>query len=319
MPFIKFGSSEELRLGEWVLAVGNPYGLSSTVTAGIVSAKGRNLDVIPNQFRIESFIQTDAAVNPGNSGGPLVNTAGEIIGINTVIKSPTGSYTGYSFAVPSSIVKKIIVDLREYGLVQRAVLGVEYQEINDNFKEQFAKELGVEDDNGLYVARVIEGEAADLAGIKKGDVIFEIDGKSIHNSPALKESMAKKRPNEKITIGIKRSGRVKHFDVVLRNMAGEAKLLNKNSSDIVTLLGGKFSEVSDRVLRSLDIDGGIQVVDVGDGLLRECGISEGYIITHINGKVIDSVSDLRTMSTSIELIDGIYQNGRGISYRVIKK
>ena len=319
LPFSTFGSSENLRLGEWVLAVGNPYGLSSTVTAGIVSAKGRNLDVIPNQFRIESFIQTDAAVNPGNSGGPLVNTNSEIIGINTVIKSPTGSYAGYSFAVPSSIVKKIIVDLIEYGIVQRAVLGVEYQEIDDTFKENYAKELGVSEDSGLYVARVLTNEAADIAGIRRGDIIFEIDGKKITNSPALKESMAKRRPNEKIDIGIKRDGQVKHFDVILRNMDGEAKLLNKNSIDVVSVLGGEFSEISNNTLRELNIESGVQVTNVGRGLLEECGIQEGYIITHINGRSINTISDLRTLPKQIQLIDGIYPNGRGMSYRVIEK
>ncbi len=316
LPFITFGSSDNLRLGEWLIAVGNPYGLNSTVTAGIVSAKGRNLDVIPNQFRIESFIQTDAAVNPGNSGGALVNTSGELVGINTVIKSPTGSFTGYSFAVPSSIVKKVIVDLMEYGIVQRGLIGIEYQEINESFVENFAEDLGISETSGLYVANVTEGGAAEAAGVKKGDVLFEFNGGEIGSSSALQEQIAKHRPGDKVQIGVKRDGNVKHFDVVLRNKVGEEKLLEKNSTDIATFLGGKFADVSDKVKKDLDISYGVQVTDIGSGLLSKCGIRRGYIITHINGNAVKSVDDLSRFTDNIDIIDGLYPNGKYISYSI---
>ncbi|MBQ5691402.1 MAG: trypsin-like peptidase domain-containing protein, partial [Alistipes sp.] len=173
LPVIEFGSSDALRLGEWVLAIGSPFDLQSTITAGIVSAKARQLDVIPNEFRIEAFIQTDAAVNPGNSGGALVNVEGKLVGINTVIKSPTGSYTGYSFAVPESIVRKVVNDLREYGIVQRALLGISYRYIDQEFVDQMGKDTGIKDVGGVYVASVAEGGSASDAGLRKGDVITE--------------------------------------------------------------------------------------------------------------------------------------------------
>ncbi len=200
LPNIPFGESDALRLGEWVLAIGSPYGLQSTVTAGIISAKARNLDIIPSQFRIESFIQTDAAVNPGNSGGALVNTRGELVGINTVIKSPTGSFAGYSFAVPTSIVKKVVVDLKEYGVVQRAMLGVTFQEINDAFIEQRGKETGINEKGGVYVVEVDPEGAAHAAGIRKGDVIIGIQELSIDNSSKLLEEIAK-APSERQSHG----------------------------------------------------------------------------------------------------------------------
>lgn len=317
LPFTTFGNSDKLRLGQWVIAVGNPYGLNSTVTAGIVSAKGRNLDVIPSQFRIEAFIQTDAAVNPGNSGGALVNEAGELIGINTVIKSPTGSYAGYSFAVPSSIVKKVIVDLMEYGLVQRGMLGIEYTEINEAFLETRAKELGVKEKQGLYIAKVTDGGAAEAAGIKEGDVLFELNGIAINGSSALQEQIAKNRPGESVNVGIKRDGNVKHFDAVLRNKAGETKLLEKNSVDMVSFLGGEFADLSDKAKKELKISSGVQVVKIGNGLLFKGGVKAGYIITHINGREVRSVSDLNRFTSKVETIDGLYPNGKYISYSII--
>ena len=185
LPTLPFGDSDALRLGEWVLAIGSPFDLQSTVTAGIVSAKARNLDVIPNEFRIESFIQTDAAVNMGNSGGALVNTRGELVGINTVIKSSTGSYIGYSFAIPETIVRKVVCDLREYGIVQRALLGISYRYIDQDFIDAMGERTGIDTIGGVYVASVSEGGAADEAGIRKGDVITEIDGVAITSSATL--------------------------------------------------------------------------------------------------------------------------------------
>lgn len=318
LPNIPFGESDSLRLGEWVLAIGSPYGLQSTVTAGIISAKARNLDVIPSQFAIESFIQTDAAVNPGNSGGALVNTRGELVGINTVIKSPTGSFAGYSFAVPTSIVKKVVVDLKEYGVVQRALLGVTVQEINENFIEQRGKETGITESGGVYVVDVDPAGAGHAAGIKEGDVILEIQGIKIDNSSKLLEEIARHRPNDKVTLKIKRGSNVKQIDVVLRNSSGNTGIVKSNVVAAADALGGRFAEISDRARKELKIDGGVQVVAVnGDGILAQARIRPGYIITAINDRPVRSLSDLTRITSKIEFIEGIYPDGRATSYSIV--
>ncbi len=319
LPTLTFGDSDALRLGEWVLAIGSPFDLQSTITAGIVSAKSRSLGAIPNQYGIESFIQTDAAVNPGNSGGALVNTAGELVGINTLIKSQTGSYIGYSFAIPSSIVRKVVVDLREYGVVQRAVLGVAYQEINDYFIENFGHEHGIDEPGGVYVAEVTAGGAAEEAGIRKGDVITEIDGVQLDGKARMSEVMSRYRPNDRIKISVKRDGAVKQFEAVLRNKAGKTELLARDYVDAIESLGGKFAEVSEKVRRELDIDGGVRVTGVDrDGILARLHVKEGFIITHINERAIRSMADLRAVDEPIEHIEGVYPNGRGVGYTIIK-
>ena len=318
LPTVPFGDSDKLRLGEWVLAVGNPYGLNSTITAGIVSAKGRDLNLTNNEMRIESFIQTDAAVNPGNSGGALVNTRGELVGINTVIASPTGSYAGYSFAVPTSIVQKVVMDLKEYGIVQRAMLGIRYLALTDAFlNTEEGKATGITEPGGLYIDSVEPGSAAEEAGIKAGDILVEFEGMPMHKTTELQEAMAKHRPNDKVNITVKRKGELKHFEVLLRNKAGEAKLLDKNSIDVKAVLGGTFAPISSKAKRSLRIDNGIQVTEVGNGLLKKSGIREGYIITHINGNPIKEVSDLDRLTDPIQSIDGLYPNGRYVSYSII--
>ncbi len=213
LPIIKLGDSDNLQLGEWVLAIGNPYGLNSTVTAGIISAKERRLDVIPSDYRVESFLQTDAAVNPGNSGGALVNTRGELIGINTVIKSPTGSFAGYSFAVPSSIVERVVSDLKEFGSVQRALLGIGYNEINEQFAQQ--ANISLSQNYGLYVGLVNRGEAADRSGVEQGDIILAIDGKEIRSSAQFQEIIATQRPGDEIVLQIDRGGKILNIKVVL--------------------------------------------------------------------------------------------------------
>ena len=319
LPALPFGSSDDLRLGEWVLAIGSPFDLQSTITAGIVSAKARNLGAIPNDFRIESFIQTDAAVNPGNSGGALVNTAGELVGINTVIKSQTGSYIGYSFAVPSSIVKKVVMDLKEFGVVQRAMLGISYSEINDEFIERFGDKYGITEKGGIYVATVDPDGAAKAAGIEEGDVVTEIDGVKIDNSATLSELMAKHRPNEKVKISVKRGDKMKQFDVVLRNKAGKAELLSKDDVDVIATLGGKFAEINDRAKKELKINGGVRVVEVNNGgLLSKVRVQEGFVITQINDRTIRTVSDLEKVNGPITLIEGVYPNGRMASYTITR-
>ena len=319
LPTLAFGSSDDLRLGEWVLAIGSPFDLQSTITAGIVSAKARALDVIPSEFRIEAFIQTDAAVNPGNSGGALVNTRGELVGINTVIKSSTGSYVGYSFAVPESIVRKVVVDLKEYGLVQRAMLGITYTYIDQDFIDKMGKDAGVSEVGGVYVASVVEGGAASEAGLRKGDVITEIDGVRIESETTLREQIGKHRPNDKIKLSVKRGENVKHFDVVLRNKAGKAELLTRESVDVVEVLGARFIEPEAKLCKRLDIRGGVQVAAVNaGGLLAKARVREGFVITHINDKSVRSISDLNAMTDKVRSIDGVYPDGRAASYVIVE-
>ena len=283
LPTLPFGSSDALRLGEWVLAIGSPFDLQSTITAGIVSAKARNLGAIPNDFRIESFIQTDAAVNPGNSGGALVNTRGELVGINTLIKSQTGSYIGYSFAIPEAIVRKVVVDLKEYGVVQRAMLGIMFRPVDQDFLDSEGKELGIKELGGIYVASVVEGGSASEAGIRKGDIILSIDGVKVNDSATVQELIARRRPNDKVKISVKRDGDVKQIDVILRNKAGKTELITKEDVDVVEALGGKFADAGTKLCRELDIRGGVQVVGVkSDGILARARVKQGFVITHIN-------------------------------------
>lgn len=319
LPTLAFGSSDALRLGEWVLAIGSPFDLQSTITAGIVSAKARQLDVIPDDFRLESFIQTDAAVNPGNSGGALVNARGELVGINTVIKSSTGSYIGYSFAVPESIVRKVVDDLKEYGIVQRALLGITYRYIDQEFIDAMGKDTGITTVGGVYVASVVEGGAASEAGLRKGDVITNIDGVDIDAPSKLAEQIGKHRPNDKIKIIVKRGDNVKHFEVTLRNKAGGAELLPSDAVDVVKVLGGRFIEADAKLCKKLDIRGGVQVVQVSaDGLLARARVREGFVITHINDRSVNSVADLNAITNKVQSIDGVYPDGRAASYMIVQ-
>ncbi|MFI3305451.1 MAG: Do family serine endopeptidase [Rikenellaceae bacterium] len=314
LPTLSMGSSRELRLGEWVLAIGSPFDLQSTITAGIVSAKARQLDVIPSEFRIESFIQTDAAVNPGNSGGALVNTRGELVGINTLIKTETGSYVGYSFAVPESIVRKVVVDLREFKVVQRAMLGVSFAPITADFIEQRGEELGIKEVGGVYVASVQEESAASVAGIRKGDVIVSVDGAKIGSKENLPEVIGMYRPGDKVKIGVKRGSTMKHFDVVLRNKSGKAEPVTSNEGS-TTLLGAKLVDLSSKLAKELDIEGGVQVSSVEEnGALSRRSVRKGFVITHVNDKRVRSVEEIKGIRGEIYSIDGIYPDGRTASY-----
>ena len=306
LPFINFGDSDDLKLGEWVLAVGNPYGLTSTVTAGIISAKGRSLGILSNQLGIESFIQTDAAVNPGNSGGALMTTDGRLIGINTVIKSPTGTFTGYSFAVPSSIVRKVVVDLREYGVVQRAMLGVSMLAMKDWIDTKEGEKSGIKDLNGIYISKAIPGGAAEAAGIKDGDIITEIDGNAMNSASELQEYIAMKRPNDKIKVALKRDGSVKQINVTLRNTAGDTNYVSKDDASAFDRLGGTFQDISDKAKKDMNINHGVVVTSVkSGGILAKTKISQGFIITAINDRAITTVTDLYAVKSKIESIDGI--------------
>ena len=318
-PTIPFGDSDALRLGEWVLAIGSPFNLQSTITAGIVSAKARQLGVIPNEFRVESFIQTDAAVNPGNSGGALVNTRGELVGINTVIKSSTGSYIGYSFAVPETIVRKVVVDLKEYGVVQRAMLGVRYRAIDDQFVEELGEELGIKQSGGLYVDEVVEGGAAAEAGLRKGDIITAINGTATNDASTLIEKIAQCRPNDKVTISYTRNDNPKKVEVTLKNRVGKAEPVTKDTKDVSEALGGKFADVSKKLCEKLEIRGGVQVVGITrDGLLARSGVKEGFVITYINDRLVTSTSDLQRLSDKIKTIDGVYPSGQAVRYVIVE-
>lgn len=319
LPTLPFGSSDALRLGEWVLAIGSPFDLQSTITAGIVSAKARQLGAIPDDFSIESFIQTDAAVNPGNSGGALVNARGELVGINTLIKSQTGSYIGYSFAIPETIVRKVVVDLKEFGVVQRALLGIAYNYVDQNFLDAKGKELGIDELGGVYVASVQEGGAASEAGVRKGDVILSVDGVALDGPSVLQEQIVQRRPNDRVRLSVKRGGAVKQIDVTLRNKAGKTDLITREDVDVVESLGGRFADAGTRLCRELEIEGGVQVVGVkAGGILARARVREGFVITHINDRPVRSLQEMRRLTGKISSIDGIYPNGRSASYVLVE-
>jgi serine protease Do len=307
LSYLNFGDSDALQLGEWVLAIGNPYNLTSTVTAGIVSAKARNINILASQeFSIESFIQTDAAVNPGNSGGALINTKGELVGINTAIASRTGGFTGYSFAVPVTIVQKIVKDLMEYGAVQRAILGVTIQ----NVSAELAEEHNLEELKGVYVNGVRDEGAAKQAGIKDGDVILSIDNIPVNSSAALQEQVSKYRPGEKVKVELNRKGNVKHFEVVLRNLEGSTEIVKKE--EVLEILGASFEPLSEKEKRSKGIQDGVKVVSVKPGKFAQVGIKEGFIITSVNKTPVNSVKELEEILENTEggvIIEGLDLSG----------
>lgn len=313
LPYITYGSSDELKVGQWVLAVGNPYNLTSTVTAGIVSAKARNLNILSgrdNQDRnnnaIESFIQTDAAVNPGNSGGALVNTRGELIGINTAIASPTGSYIGNSFAIPVTIVKKVVADIIEYGKVQRALLGVSIRDITD----ELAKEKNLDKWEGVYIDAVSPGGAAEAAGMKSGDIILSINNVEVNSTSELQEQISKFRPNDKVAVVLNRENKKKQFEVTLRNTGGTKNLASKD--EVISILGAQLGEVPANEKNKLGIRSGVKVNSIGSGKLRAQGVQNGFIITNINNHPVDSIDDVKRELSGFKggvLIEGIYPNG----------
>ena len=304
---LKFGDSNALQLGEWVLAIGNPYNLTSTVTAGIVSAKARNMGILRSQeFSIESFIQTDAAVNPGNSGGALINTRGELVGINTAIASRTGAFTGYSFAIPVSIVEKVIADLIEYGTVQRAILGVQITDVT----AELAQQEDIEKIEGVFVISVRPDGAAKEAGIRDKDIVISIDEIRVNSSAELQEVVSKYRPGEKVKVVVKREGKLKQFDLVLRNLEGSMEIVKKN--DVLDLLGASFETLSEREKQQLGISNGLKVKSVREGKFRKVGIREGFVLTYVNKKPVGSVNDIATILKDSEggvIIEGVDRNG----------
>lgn len=289
LPFVNFGNSDNARVGEWVLAVGNPYNLTSTVTAGIVSAKGRNIGISDQQYGIESFIQTDAAVNPGNSGGALVNLKGELIGINTAIATPTGSFAGYSFAVPVSLVKKVVEDLIEHGMVQRAVLGIVIVNVNDpRLEEEDIDEL-----KGVYVNSVNENSAAEEAGLEKGDVILEINNTEVANVAELQDLVARHRPGDKIDVTYKRRGNVKTVSAKLKNLDNEIKIVKRDDS--YKIEGASFRNASEKEIKEYDVEGGVIIENIGKGKWKDAGIKDGFLITSITKRPVKDVNELRAL------------------------
>jgi Do/DeqQ family serine protease len=309
---IVIGNSDEVEVGEWVLAVGNPFNLTSTVTAGIVCARGRRIKIMQNNsenniFPIESFIQTDAAVNPGNSGGALVNAKGELIGINTAIASRTGSYSGYSFAVPVNIMKKVTTDMIKYGIVQRGFIGVGIQEMNQNL----ADKLEIGNTEGVFVNGLAEGGAAAEAGIKKGDVIVKINSESIKSVPQLQEQVGRFNPGDKINVLVVRDGNEKSIPITLRNHDGNTKLIEKPKLD--NMLGSSFSIPSETEMKRLRISNGVKLKKIGKGKLQKIGIKKGFIIIKVDKQKVDSIDGLKKQLKKAEkegvLIEGIYPNG----------
>ncbi|HYW95783.1 MAG TPA: Do family serine endopeptidase [Bacteroidales bacterium] len=306
LPYLTYGNSDNLKLGQWVLAVGNPYNLTSTVTAGIISAKARNINILRGQFAIESFLQTDAAVNPGNSGGALVDTQGNLVGINTAIASRTGAYSGNSFAIPVSIVKKVIGDLMEYGVVQRAFLGVTIQDVT----QDLANQNNLSSTDGVYVNSVSDDGSAREAGIKKGDIILAVNNVPTHNVSELQEQISRFRPNDKVKVTISRNGKEKLFDVTLRNREGNTSIVKK--SETLKLLGGSFEPASNETLKALGIDHGVKVTSLTAGKLLKAGVREGFIITQINNKPVKTVDDIKDILGGVKggvYVEGIYPNG----------
>jgi len=309
LPYIVFGNSDELKIGEWVLAVGNPFNLTSTVTAGIVSAKARNINILGSTdgTAIESFIQTDAAVNKGNSGGALVNTRGELVGINAAIASGTGYYAGYSFAIPSNIVRKVAADLRDYGTVQRAFIGVSIKELDS----KLAKEAGLDDIRGVYVADVSEDGAADKAGLKSGDVILKVEDVAVNSTSELLEIIGQHNPGDKVNLAVKRDNKDLAFNVILKNREGSTGITKREEVNSQSLLGATFKPISEKVKDNLGIDYGLQVTGLSNGKLKNAGIKEGFIITQVDGKAIRTEADLNSSLANKQggvLVEGIYPN-----------
>lgn len=313
LPAINFANSDSALVGEWVLAVGNPFNLASTVTAGIISAKGRNINILGDQSAqgsntsIESFIQTDAAVNPGNSGGALVDVNGNLIGINTAIASPTGSYAGYSFAVPANIVKKVIFDLQKFGVTQRGFLGVTIRTMDN----ETADKLGFDTPYGVYVDGVNKGSAAEEAGLKNKDVITSINGMPVNSSPELQEQVARYSPGDKLKVDYIRDGKKQTATIVLKNKYNTTATID-NNIDVLGALGVQVENLTTAEMRSLGVSGGVKITDLQDGKLSEfTDIRKGFIITQIDDQPVNNKQDfinlLKEKSGKV-LVEGIYPN-----------
>lgn len=314
LPYMTIGNSDDLKVGEWILAVGNPFNLTSTVTAGIVSAKARNLGVYSSG--IESFIQTDAAINQGNSGGALVNARGELVGINAILSSPTGTYAGYGFAIPTSIMTKVVSDLKQYGVVQRAVLGIKGGNVDDELNKQ--KDLGTSE--GVYVSEVTNNSGALDAGIKVGDVITGIDGKSVKSMPEMQEIMAKHKPGDKVKVQLLRDKKDMEVEVTAKNTQGSTSIVKNADLDV---LGATFKEIDAKAKKDYGLNNGLIVSEVNSGLFQKAGIKKGFVIIKVNNQDMTSVDDLQAAvkeagrsADRVLFIKGLYPSGRITYYSV---
>lgn len=318
LPAITIANSDDIKVGEWVLAVGNPFNLTNTVTAGIVSAKARSL----YQNGVESFIQTDAAINPGNSGGALVNTRGELIGINAMLYSQTGSFSGYGFAIPTSIMNKVVADLKQYGTVQRALIGIQGQDVKNyvDAKKDKGEDIDLDTMEGIYVAKVTEESAAEEAGMKEGDVITAIDGKPVNKMAELQEVLAKKRPGDKVTVTYLRDKKKATKTVTLKNEKGNTQVVKKADLDV---LGGNFRAITNAQKEQLNIGYGLEVLKVNSGRLKTAGITKGFIIQRVNDNAVKTIDDLQnavkeasTSKDPVLYIQGVYPTGKKAYFAV---
>lgn len=318
LPAITIANSDDIKVGEWVLAVGNPFNLTNTVTAGIVSAKARSL----YQNGVESFIQTDAAINPGNSGGALVNTRGELIGINAMLYSQTGSFSGYGFAIPTSIMNKVVADLKQYGTVQRALIGIQGQDVKNyvDAKKDKGEDIDLGTMEGIYVAKVTEESAAEEAGMKEGDVITAIDSKPVNKMAELQEVLAKKRPGDKVTVTYLRDKKKATKTVTLKNEKGNTQVVKKADLDV---LGGNFRAITNAQKEQLNIGYGLEVLKVNSGRLKTAGITKGFIIQRVNDNAVKTIDDLQnavkeasTSKDPVLYIQGVYPTGKKAYFAV---
>ncbi len=320
LPFVKYGNSDEVKVGQWVLAVGNPFNLNSTVTAGIISAKGRSIGILSRDQAagIESYLQTDAVVNPGNSGGALVNTAGDLIGINSAISSHTGSFEGYAFAVPSAIVSKVVDDLLKYKVVQRALLGVRIQEVD----AKLASEKKLNTLNGVYVQGLGEKSSAAAAGLKIGDIITDINGVPVNTASQLQEQVSRFRPGDKIKVGYLRGSGKEVASATLYNASNTTAVVKELPADAgIAYEGAKLGPVTARLQNSLGIDGGAQISGIKGSNFKETGMADGFIITRIDKNVVRKPADVQAYldqakDNSGALVEGVYPDGRKAYYPI---
>ena len=315
LPILQFGNSDLTKVGSWVLAVGNPYNLSSTVTAGVVSAKGRNLRIVKDQSPIESFIQTDAAINPGNSGGALVNVSGDLVGINTAISSPTGSFSGYGFAVPSNLVMKVVEDIIKYGAVQRGYLGILISDMDS--KKADANDIDFI--QGIYVDSILSESAAKDAGVKKGDIIIKVDGKEVKNVGELQERIGRHRPGEVVNLTVNRNGKEQILPVTLKNKDGKTEVIKKEDRDVAAMLGAEFEDLSEKDRKKAAVEYGVKVTKVHSGgkMNIQSDIEAGFIITKIDKQPVKSVKELKKMLHNRQggvMIEGVYPGDPDVKY-----
>lgn len=313
LPFIKYGDSDQLKLGEWVLAVGNPFNLTSTVTAGIVSAKGRSLNLNDEAYSVESFIQTDAALNMGNSGGALVNTKGQLVGITSAILSPSGAYAGNSFAIPVTIVKKIVNDLKEFGQVQRALIGVNIQDV----VSEDADRLKLNAVKGVMITRVLDSGSAKEAGLRENDVILKFDGNEVNTVAELQEQVSTHRPGDKGTVTYFRNGKENTVPITLKNSAGTTSVVTA-SMDGERVFGATVQPLGSNDRNNMDVDYGVKVTDLDEGRFKDIGMTRGYIILSVNGKKVKSASDIKEYTNNektLKSISGVQPDGTIMNYQ----